>query len=422
MHFVAMLANEFSVPVGYDVIYTLGSGLVSILVVGVALLLLHYTVRSSLLLNVAGLILGAGIVLMHFIGMSAIRGVVPSYSIGWGVLTLLAAAATGICAIRIAYGKRSKEHIIAGGLTLGMSVVIVHYTAMHGTLYTAPTDTDVSGSDVGTIAIANPTLAIVLVVAVFILCGAFLLVATTFLTTPSTRAASNLTSISPLGSTRDSGNAVQSQSAMRRQSEPENPSAAESSAAAVSPGASQNQHAVKSKLMSDEPHTDDQSVFSGAYEVDDLSALVGSSDFVDQNNLSDTKSAVDASEKVTATQVVNSTVRSGSIRIPYERNKKILFVDSDEVATIRADGRYTLLYTRTGVCFCPWSITEAEKRLADTHFYRSHRSYLVNVQLLTSFEKRKDSGVCLFDGYEQISSVPVSRTRVTGLMELLGLA
>jgi DNA-binding LytR/AlgR family response regulator len=113
---------------------------------------------------------------------------------------------------------------------------------------------------------------------------------------------------------------------------------------------------------------------------------------------------------------------ANDMRIPYERNKKILFVDSAEVATIRADGRYTQLYTRTGVCFCPWSITEGEKRLFETQFYRSHRSYLVNVQLISSFEKRKDSGVCLFDGFAQISSVPVSRTRVSGLMELLGLA
>ena len=73
MHFVAMLANEYSAPVGYDVVYTLGSGLVSVLVVGVSLLLLHYSKRTSSILNLAGLFLGAGIVSMHFIGMSAMR-------------------------------------------------------------------------------------------------------------------------------------------------------------------------------------------------------------------------------------------------------------------------------------------------------------------------------------------------------------
>lgn len=350
MHFVGMLANEFSVPVGYDVVYTLGSGLVSILVVGVSLLILHYSVRTSTVLSLAGVILGAGIVLMHFIGMSAIRGATPSYSFVSVMLTVVAASVTGICAIRIAYGKRSKEHIVAGGLMLGMSVVIVHYTAMFGTRYQETT-----GSEIGTIALANSTLAIVLVVAVFILCGAFLLVATTFLTTPGNREGEMAEAVSVV------------------------------SADAV--------HLVDEE----EPH------YTQGLVPESVSRLVAASvsgavpEYIDELHVN-------------------------AIRIPYERNKKILFVDSDEVAAIRADGRYTQLYTRHGVCFSPWSITEAEKRLLNTRFYRSHRSYLVNVQLLSSFEKRKDSGVCLFDGFEQITSVPVSRTRVSGLMELLGLA
>jgi len=360
MHFVAMLANEFSVPVGYDVVYTLGSGLVSILVVGVALLILHYSTRTTTVLSLAGVILGAGIVLMHFIGMSGIRGATPSYGYGALALTLFVAAVTGICAIQIAYGKRSKEHIVAGGLMLGMSVVVVHYTAMHGTSYTAS-----AGSETGTIAIANSTLAIVLVVAVFILCGAFLLVATTFMTTPGVQ---------------------------------------------KSVGQAQLHLHNKVQGISSVHPADEPIVATPAVEQKDAQPFIDKDLPTEQDELTDLET------------VGSGQASASSVRIPYERNKKIMFVDSGEIAAIRADGRYTQLYTQAGVCFCPWSITEAEKRLLNTRFYRSHRSYLVNVQVLSSFEKRKDSGVCLFDGYEQISSVPVSRTRVSGLMELLGLA
>lgn len=368
MHFVAMLANEFSVPVGYDVVYTLGSGLVSILLVCVALLILHYSTRTSMVLSLAGLILGFGIISMHFIGMSAIRGATPEYSYGALFLTVLAAAITGVCAIRIAYGKRSKEHIVAGGLMLGMSVVVVHYTAMSGTTYQVS-----SGSGIGTIAIANSTLAIVLVLAVFVLCGAFLLVATTFLTTPGNRApASQFVAAVP--SQQTAGNAT---------------------------------YGVA-----------DKAVNSSVDSTADISADADKGDGVKPVE------PIDIAETAQIIEDGNSEFEfpAGQVRIPYERNKKILFVDSSEVAAIRADGRYTQLYTLQGICFSPWSITEAENRLLGTQFYRSHRSYLINVQVLTSFEKRKDSGVCLFDGFEQISSVPVSRTRVFGLMELLGLA
>ena len=328
MHFVAMLANEFSVPVGYDVVYTLSSGLISILVVGVALLMLHYAERSSQLLNIAGLILAAGIVSMHYIGMSALRGAMPHYTKVSIAMALLVAVVSCVCAVRVAYGNRSKEHILLGGLLLGMSVVFVHFTAMLGIRYSAA-----DNFDGGTMAVANSTLAMILVIVVFIICGAFLLVSATFLTTGD-------------------------QSEFDRE-------------VAVVP--------------QDLPETEQV--------VPDMAVQHGSGQDL-------------ASE----------------LRIPYERNKKVSFVDCLDVGAIRADGRYTHLYTQRGVFFCPWSITEAEKRLSPGPFYRSHRSYLVNVSKMTAYEKRKDSGVCLFEGYEQLSKVPVSRTRVAGLLDLLGLA
>lgn len=367
MHFVAMLANEFSVPVGYDVVHTLISGLVSILVVGVALLLLHYTPRTSRVLNLAGMILGAGIVSMHYIGMSAMRGAVPGYSTHSIILALLAAALFCLCAVRVAYGKRSKEHIVGGGLLLGLSVVVVHYTAMLGIRY-EPAD----GHDVGTIALGNSTLAIVLVVAVFMICGAFLLVSATFLTSPE-----------------------QSQG--------------------VEPLSTETQR------LSEIP-TDDGAQVNTAIEQ---TVTQSSHDPVlsDVSNTSLQTNPEKGSEALSTTQLQQQEENNApDLRIPYERNKRVSFVDHKEVGAIRADGRYTHLYTQHGVYFCPWSITEAEKRLAGTSFYRSHRSYLVNIMRMTSFQKRKDSGVCLFEGYEQLSKVPVSRTRVAGLLELLGLA
>ena len=71
--------------------------------------------------------------------------------------------------------------------------------------------------------------------------------------------------------------------------------------------------------------------------------------------------------------------------------------------------------------FCPWSISEAEKRLSGAQFYRSHRSYLINIQAVTGFEKNRDAGVCQFDGFTQLGNVPVSRARVGDLVQELGL-
>ncbi|MFK7889794.1 MAG: MHYT domain-containing protein [Granulosicoccus sp.] len=365
MHFVAMLATEYSVPVAYDLVWTLASGLISILVVGMALLLLHYARRTPRVLNAAGLIVSAGIVAMHYIGMSAMRGATPQYSIGPIIMALCVAAITCLLAIRIAYGNRSKQNIIAGGLLLGTSVTVVHYSAMLGTQYIV--------SDIGsslTIAMDNSTLAVLLVLSAFVICGSFLLVSATFLTVKE-----------PVNSeSMRSATVAPPATAEQILARPD------STAADQSDGGTSEQRVPLQSVSAERLQANDQ-----VLQKERLTA-----------------SAADKPEP--------------EIRIPYERNKKVQFVTSADVGAIRADGRYTHLYTQSDVLFCPWSITEAEKRLVGLPFYRTHRSYLVNLDNMASYEKRKESGVCKFLGYEKLTKVPVSRTRVAGLLELIGLA
>lgn len=321
MHFVAMLAHQFEIPIYYDLLQTLSSALVAILVVGIALLLLHFSARTPRTLVLAGLILGLGILSMHFIGMLGIRGAVPVFSTSAKWLSCLVAAVMGVAAISAAYGRRSKQNIIAGSVLMGFSVVIVHYTAMHGTKF-LPGNDFVPASAV----LASSTLAVIVTMASFVICGAFLLAATTFLT-------------------------------------------AESAAADLQSGTTAS--------------------------VEDDLVLVDES-----------PSAAELQSPV-------------SIDIPFERDKQIGYVQSADVAAIRADGHYSHLYTRDGIRFCPWAITEAEKRLASGGFHRTHRSYLVNIKAVAGFEKRKETGICAFENFPQLTTVPVSRNRVIGLLEVL---
>ena len=346
MHFVAMLAHEFPLPVYYDALQTLGSALVAILVVGMALLMLHFSARTPMRLNLAGLTLGGGVIVMHYIGMLAIRGVLPRFS-AWSVaLAVLVAAVAGMIAIRVAYGHRSRQNIVRGSLVFGLAVVAVHYAAMLGTSFHA----DELFQPVP-LAMANPTLAIAVTLASFLICGSFLLAATTFLTHHQRDVIAEPI-VEPSLATQEKA-VIQP---VTRQPEQAGPvlSAAQTAAAALSIGG-------------------------------------------------------DAAPAPTP----------ASLQIPFEQNKKVGYADSASVAAIRADGHYTHLYTRDGVRFCPWSITEAEKRLGAINFHRTHRSYLVNITEVDRFEKRKESGVCLFREYPQLSSVPVSRNRVIGLSEVL---
>lgn len=380
MHFLAMLANKFSVPVGYDVVTTLISGLVSILMVGMALLVLHFSTRTPNVLSVAGFIFAAGIISMHYIGMSAMRGAVPEYTLFSIFLSAIAAPVFCTYAIHVAYGKRSKETIVSGGLLLGLSVVVVHYTAMAGIQYTAS-----RGHDDGTIAMHNSSLAIVLVFAVFLICAAFLLVSATFLTTPERSDEHSVPiSVDPVYSAR---------------------SLTESAENTLSDNSSPADHSG---------HVDNKTAAASRIAPEFSKPAQPTSNTQNANN-SDT---TDHKKRNSNTDNQDTELE---LRIPYEHNRKISFIDHRTIGAIRADGRYTHLYTQQRVYFCPWSITEAEKKLSGTPFYRSHRSYLVNITKMTSYEKRKDSAICLFEGYDQLTKVPVSRTRVAGLLQRLGL-
>lgn len=107
--------------------------------------------------------------------------------------------------------------------------------------------------------------------------------------------------------------------------------------------------------------------------------------------------------------------------VPYEREGRTLFAEHETIAAFRAEGHYTIIYRGSERAFCPWSISEAEKRLEGTEFLRVHRSYLVNTARITGFERRKDNGVVFFEGVAALGQVPVSRSRLGEVRDLLGL-
>jgi NO-binding membrane sensor protein with MHYT domain len=114
-------------------------------------------------------------------------------------------------------------------------------------------------------------------------------------------------------------------------------------------------------------------------------------------------------------------VEAGRATLPYEKDGRTFFAPAGSVAAVRAEGHYTLLYRGGEKLFCPWSISEAARRLDGTSFLRVHRSYLVNVSLVSGFERTKDTGICFLGGVEAPLKVPVSRSHIQDVRLALGL-
>jgi NO-binding membrane sensor protein with MHYT domain len=321
MHFVAMLGLQLPILFFYDALITLISALVAILMVGLALLLLHFRDRGPRVILGAGGIVGLGIVVMHYVGMAGMQLCQPVY--GWGdvVISTVASVVLSILAIWVAYDARTQRNIVLGTVCFGLAVFSMHFVAILTTGFLPSEAATVAGP-----ALDNQVLAMGVTLAVFLICGAFLLTGITFVGPQEARA-----------------------------SAPSEPA-----------------------------------VMAPASEPQDLHEP--------------------APQPVTATAGV-----------PFEREGQTFFADPTQVAAIRAEGHYTVLYLGAEKLFCPWSITEAANRLEQAGFLRAHRSYLINPSHVSSFERKKDNGTLYFDAVEALSKVPVSRSRMGPLREALGL-
>lgn len=176
MHFVAMLGLKLPILFYYDAAFTLMSALIAILVVGTALLILHFYPRTNATITIAGVLVGAGILAMHYIGMAGIELCRPVYSVA-GVLTaIVASIALSVLAFRVAYGHRTRRNIAAGTVCFGFSVFAVHFIA----IYFTNIQTIEITSQLGPL-ISNEVLAIGVVLSSFAICAAFLLSGVSFL-------------------------------------------------------------------------------------------------------------------------------------------------------------------------------------------------------------------------------------------------
>ncbi|MGB7240661.1 MAG: MHYT domain-containing protein, partial [Sulfitobacter sp.] len=176
MHFVAMLGLQLPVLFYYDAAITLISALTAILIVGAALILLHFTKRTPRVIAAAGSIVGFGILVMHYIGMAGLELCRAVYT-PFGIATSsLVAVVLCIFAFSVAYGHRTNRNIFLGTVCFAISVCSVHFLAMAGTSFVAEPQLAEFGPSM-----SNEILALGVISSSFVIFGGFLWVGITYL-------------------------------------------------------------------------------------------------------------------------------------------------------------------------------------------------------------------------------------------------
>lgn len=181
MHFVAMLGLQLPILFYYDALITLISALVAILMVGLALLLLHFRPRTMPTIVGAGVIVGLGIVVMHYVGMAGMELCRPVYNLWDVAISTLASVILSVLAIWVAYDNRTQRNILLGTACFGLAVFTMHFVATGLTDFAASDSAGGAGP-----VLSNQALAMGVTVSVFLICGAFLLTGITFIGPQST--------------------------------------------------------------------------------------------------------------------------------------------------------------------------------------------------------------------------------------------
>lgn len=93
----------------------------------------------------------------------------------------------------------------------------------------------------------------------------------------------------------------------------------------------------------------------------------------------------------------------------------IEFIEFQNIIFLEAEGAYTNIYHKTGKTLSTKNIGEYEEILSDKMFYRTHHSFIVNLNNIKKFEKGR-SGILILDSEHQI---PVSQRKMKEFTAIL---
>ncbi|MFD2630530.1 LytTR family transcriptional regulator DNA-binding domain-containing protein [Oceanobacillus kapialis] len=108
-------------------------------------------------------------------------------------------------------------------------------------------------------------------------------------------------------------------------------------------------------------------------------------------------------------------------KIPTKVNEKIVLFDPQEIDYVESMEGQSYIYIKGESFPCLFTLNELESRLQHVGFFRCHRSYIVNLQKVREVITWTRNSYSLILDDKAKSSIPLSKTKMTQLKEMLGL-
>lgn len=108
-------------------------------------------------------------------------------------------------------------------------------------------------------------------------------------------------------------------------------------------------------------------------------------------------------------------------KIPTKVNDKMVLFDPPEIDYIESNEGQSNIHIKGEVFSGVFTLTELEKRLQPYGFFRCHRSYIVNLQKVREIITWTRNSYSLILDDQSKSSIPLSKTKMAELKEMLGM-
>ena len=108
-------------------------------------------------------------------------------------------------------------------------------------------------------------------------------------------------------------------------------------------------------------------------------------------------------------------------KIPTKKNEKIILFNPPEIDYIESVEGEVSIYVAGEAYPCTLSLNELEQKLTPFGFFRSHRSYIVNLQKVREIITWTRNSYSLALNSTEKTVVPLSKNKLATLKEILGI-
>lgn len=108
-------------------------------------------------------------------------------------------------------------------------------------------------------------------------------------------------------------------------------------------------------------------------------------------------------------------------QIPVQKGDTIKLIPMEDIFFIDTKHEYANLHTYGEAFLTTYSLSELEKVLDNKTFFRTHRSFIVNLKKVNQIVKLSRNSLIVTLNDEKESRVPVSRRQASALRDMLGL-